>query len=1402
MTHGWREFQTPSVLRLNAMALEPRIMFDGAAVDTAQDVAAQAPAPEPAPVPEAAPATAPVEVAFVDSNVQDWQTLVAGMREGVEVHVLDANQDGLSQIAEALNGRSNIDAIHIVSHGAEGEVELGNMALSLSNLDPRGAELQQIASSLSANGDILLYGCDVANGAIGNVFVERLGLITGADIAASTDTTGTPGNWTLEKSTGSIESGIVVTASTQMAYGHDLAFPVGEIGSFAGSSEGRSVATDAFGNVYVTGGFYGTVDFAPELGTASLTDAGNGDIFIQKFNTGGSLVWIRSIGGTSNGIGTGISVDGSGNVYITGRFQGTGDFDPGAGVTSLTSAGSYDIFVLKMDSSGNFVWSKSMGGTGEDRSQGIAVDGSGNVYTTGYFYGTADFDPGAGTSNLISSAGGYNDIFVQKLDSSGNLIWAKCMGNTGEDRSQGIAVDGSGNVYTTGYFSGTVDFDPGAGVTNLNAGNGREFVQKLDTDGNLVWAKNMGGASGAGNDIAVDGAGNVYTTGGFEGTADFDPGAGVTTLTSNGSSDIFVQKLDSSGNLVWAKSMGGTGGDSGAGIAVDGFGNVYTTGSFSGTADFDPGAGVTNLSSHHPWDFYISKLDASGGFSWANGFGATAWNDVNYQYGYGIAVDNMGCILTTGTFRNVVDFDPGAGIAQYDGGGSGVFVLKLDSSGSYLWADAAVNQQLSFGRKVAVDSESNIYSIGSFRGTYDFDPGPEAYNLTSNGIYDVFIQKLDRYGKLIWVERFGGVDSDNGYGIAVDSAGCVYATGSFYDTVDFDPGSAVANLSSAPGSGASTFVLKLDSSGSMVWAKAFNTGAYSTGLDIKVDNAGNVYTTGNFLGTVDFDPGAGTFNLISNGGYDAFVLKLGSSGNLIWADSFGGSLSHDYGRSIAVDDSGNVHATGAFYGTVDFDPGAGTSNLVSSGQDAYVIKLDPLGALIWVKGVGEDGYGIAVDSSGNVYFTGEFYGTEDFDTGAGTNNLTSAGWGDVFIEKLDSSGNFVWAKSMGGTGYDFGDDVSDRGTDIAVDRLGNIFTTGFFQGTADFDPGVGVSNLSSAGAGDVFVQKLDSGGNLVWAKSMGGTSSDYGQGIALDGTGNVIISGWIRKTADFDPGAGTANLTTSGWSAFVNKLDSSGNLWVAPTATSNTTSNNAGVVLAATQPFNFSPAFARMGGDGPSGNFGGRMGDAGPFSASISGMSFGSFASFGSPLSVSSSLAAPPATITGSFAMGNEAPSGLVGALAKSITAPSSNSSGGPSAFAPGSGSPAGGGTGGGGSAFSAPSPMSGGGFGGSNFTGGLLGGTGGMGGVPSLFSSLGNGIQGGENQGPLAERGTQPAPTAGGATGLGPQASLSAPEMQSGPIAFQTQLRNMAFAHEADTAALLAAVASLDAPTVQASIL
>ena len=441
-----------------------------------------------------------------------------------------------------------------------------------------------------------------------------------------------------------------------------------------GAGNGQSTVADASGNVYTVSYFQGTVDFDPTAGVNNVTSAGDSDIAITKQDANGNLLWVKRIGGATADVGRIIVLDAANNVYTTGYFSGTVDFDPGIGTTNLTAVGGNDVFISKLDQNGNFLLVKSMGGTGIDFSESITLDILGNIYTTGYFQGTADFDPNAGTSNLV--AVGLNDVFISKLDATGNFVWAKAMGSANNEEGVSIDVDRFGNVYTTGYFSGTVDFDPNAGTVNLTSSGGGSdfFVTKLDVNGNLQWAKNIGGT---GTDYAftvgLDAAeANIYLTGYFTGVVDFDPNAGINNVTSFGGTDAFVAKLDVAGNLVWAKGLGGAGADNSVGLALDAADNVYTIGTFNGTADFDPNAATFNLVSAGGADIFMSKLNSSGAFVWAQGVGG-----LTGDFGISIAVSTAGNVYTTGILSGTADFDPSNCTSNLSPiGASDIFVAK------------------------------------------------------------------------------------------------------------------------------------------------------------------------------------------------------------------------------------------------------------------------------------------------------------------------------------------------------------------------------------------------------------------------------------------------------------------------------------------------------------------------------------------------------------------------------------------------------------------------------------------------------------------------------------------------------------------------------------------------------
>jgi hypothetical protein len=405
------------------------------------------------------------------------------------------------------------------------------------------------------------------------------------------------------------------------------------------------VATDGQGDVIIVGKFAGTVDF----GGGVLASAGGQDVFVAKLDANGNHIWSKSFGDPSDQVGASVAVDSGGNVVLTGYFAGTVDFGGGP----LVSAGGQDIFVVKLDAGGGHVWSKRFGDASNQYGTHVAMSGTGDVLLVGSMGGAADFGGGP-----LASAGGQ-DIFVAKLDANGDHVWSERFGDSSDQYSTSVAVDGGGSLVLTGYFAGAVSF---GGGPLASAGGQDIFVAKLDANGGHVWSKRFGDASDQyGASIAVDSGGNVFLTGDFPGTVDFGGGP----LVSAGGQDIFVAKLDANGDHVWSKRFGDISNQGGASVAVDNGGNVVLTGYVQGPADFGGGP----LPSAGGDDLFVAKFDANGAHVWSKRFG-----DASDQEGTGIATDGEGDVVVVGNVRGQVDFGSGA---LPDGGGIDVAVVKF-----------------------------------------------------------------------------------------------------------------------------------------------------------------------------------------------------------------------------------------------------------------------------------------------------------------------------------------------------------------------------------------------------------------------------------------------------------------------------------------------------------------------------------------------------------------------------------------------------------------------------------------------------------------------------------------------------------------------------------------------------
>lgn len=463
---------------------------------------------------------------------------------------------------------------------------------------------------------------------------------------------------------------------------------------------------------------------------------------------------------------------------------------------------------------------KAWGGSGEDGVTAIALDGVSNIYVTGSFYGTCDFNPAGPVHSNLTSAANSQDAFLCKYSKDGDLLWARSWGGTNADRGNGVALDAAGNAYIVGCFRSAVDFNTtGATQAVLTAAEQDAFLCKYDTDGNFQWARSWGGDLGEdGYSIAVDATGNAYVVGDyFSPVIDFNanPAPGTdhdwhtnTYFATNTyyCFDAWLCKWAPDGKFQWARTWGGDGYDDCCVVAVDGSNSVYVggfLGSTHDTCDLNPNTGSPHVpfirNSHDPGgaftDVFLSKFDTNGVWQWSK-----AWGGTNVDAPVGLAVDGVGDLYVAGYFEDTMYGGNGGGTVDFnpDGpvhsnltavsGGADAFLCKYSPAGEFKWAVGWGGSRSEHATCLAVDKFGYVYVPGYFYSApCDSDPGPGVSNLWSHGARDIFLSKFDPDGNFLLARACGGTNDDWVFDVAVDGEGNAYLAGSFRNAVDFGP---------------------------------------------------------------------------------------------------------------------------------------------------------------------------------------------------------------------------------------------------------------------------------------------------------------------------------------------------------------------------------------------------------------------------------------------------------------------------------------------------------------------------------------------------------------------------------------------------------------------------------------
>jgi hypothetical protein len=892
------------------------------------------------------------------------------------------------------------------------------------------------------------------------------------------------------------------------------------VGQGAGSSNVRlkAMSVSSSGNIFCCGSFKSVLNCA---GT-TVSSSGGWDAFVAKWDSAGTLQWLRRAGSSLDDEANGLATDRSGNAMVTGSFQNT-SFNYGQ-YTVTNSNTSNEVFVARLDASGFPTWLKSAGtaqtqstgAKGNDVGLAVAAGSDDSLFVLGQFseYALFGYQPLSGTV-------GATNLFLARYNSTGEVMWARSAGAVSPITGNALAVDKGDNVYLTGTYLTNTSF---GGVYLNGAGSNDCFVASYDGAGKFLWAKNAGGAkSDAGLAITTDLIGGVYIAGSFQTNLIF--GSGEQSLTSAGGSDGFFARLDdfpsNSAPLFTSQTIPHT--------TLSNSNHTFSVGvqtpapvKFQWLFEGAPIFSATNSTFRRGPISYTNVGNYSVVVS--NAFGVVTSSPALLTLEIRPTVnwlDQQGGVSGDETIDTTADAAGNFYLTGYIGtnatigttvltstAASNVFVARFGSDGGVLWARKSSGTGRGWGQSIAVDAQSNVVVAGSFLATTTISFGSSTLTNNSQATADIFLAKYSPVGDVLWGKKAGGIYTDKANAVVVDSAGNIYLTGSFMGVASFATVQSTINLTNSSTLTNDIFIAKYDSSGNVLWAKKIGSSGPDEGVGLALDKSGAVYLTGSLGGTATFDS---LTVVATNGNFlnlVPFIAKYDANGGVIWARAGAGI---GYGQKVALDPFGYIYVT-----SYKRDYGTGT----------LLTKYDGNGNVLWFReysglscctGDYLSANGLAVDERGNPVLTGAIsgYGT------LGSLSIVREG----YTAKFSDDGTLLWAMKSG-----------QSGAGVATTGPGIIYGAGRFtySQTAFFD----TQTLSSRGGTDGYVMRL-----AINSPVLNFTPTNYQVIVGSSLTLQASVSGngpftyqWQRNGTNIN-GATTSALTINNFQSFNNGTD-------------------------------------------------------------------------------------------------------------------------------------------------------------------------------------------------------------------------------------------------------------------------
>jgi PKD repeat protein len=875
-----------------------------------------------------------------------------------------------------------------------------------------------------------------------------VGKITGAvDVDFSSSTTFIDGNHPSSSSYSAFLAEYDSSAAFLRAYA---------ISPLTSKTSFEAVVKDANGNIIVAGLMADSAYLDPN--NPSLITYSNGsnisDAFIAKYDASMNLVWAKTFPSANSILPKKILVDQQNNIVLAGEFSSTIDIDPSNALHNLScypnGNANSDAFLAKFDNNGQLLWSKNLGTTLIDKLGEIDIDLNNNIYIAVNYDGTSAFID----SSVIVNVSYENFMCVTKFNEAGQFVWNKTISPTSGSSVElyDMRVNNVGEIFFTGKLKGNAYFQ---GTTlQLNAGTltGCDYLAKLSSSGNCIWAYASYTFVSVGYALDLDTQSNIYLSGTFLDSKDFDYKNGVVNLYSWSStiSNYYVASYDSTGSYRWAYRLATLGVPE---VKVSNNDKIWLNGDFNSNFDIDPGTATNYFTTTNATEF-VTAYSSSG----------------NYQFGYSfkgsgatkekvtaLDVDNNGTLIVAGMFTGTIDLDPtNASLAYTSSLDSNAYIASYTSLGGLLWANQI--KGMVYFKGIKFDNLGNIYATGYYTGAVYFDVNnfPSSYQAASGGAEDIFIAKYNGSGVLQWVHTFGSAYDDQGKSLSIDQNGNVIIGGIFTTLIDFDPSTTGTFNLTTPQNITSCFVAKYDANGNFI--HAFKIVAKDL-TSVCTDNNNNIITNGVMASFGNFNVTGGNVIVYSVGGSnddDYYLAKYDSAGNYIWAFGLGNIIDNNQGSSICTDNAGNIYFAGYFGShpdSIDINPGTAVTKIV--GNKGLLVKYSSTGALLWGINSAIRGYNsIDVDDNGNPTITSDLLLNTDLDPGPGTVIIPST-YSSLLIVRYSAVGEYLNSESFETTGSNY--DVFS--TALKITDSNDLVFGGFFNGLVDFDAAPGNQNL-------------------------------------------------------------------------------------------------------------------------------------------------------------------------------------------------------------------------------------------------------------------------------------------------------------------------------------------------------